>query len=261
MIVLVVGGTADGRHLATRLHELGVEVIYSIAGIGRKATLPCTVVSGGFTQFGGLAAFMTAHQVGLVIDVTHPFAQQMSNKIIEECQQLALPTIRFHRPAWQATAQDHWVDVESWSEVITQVTQHQNLLLTAGQIEQAVIDQLAAQATQVVLRTAMPVKINLPSNVQWIKAIGPFQLAQEKQLLAHYQIDALISKNSGGASTYAKIQAAADANVPVYQFKRPTLLAAQYQVQDQQACVDLLAKLGVALTAMPPSTSEQQHEI
>ena len=56
MKILVVGGTADGRKLATELFELGFDVIYSIAGIVRKATVPCAVISGGFTQFGGLAA-------------------------------------------------------------------------------------------------------------------------------------------------------------------------------------------------------------
>lgn len=250
MKILVVGGTADGRYLASELDALGVDVIYSIAGIVRKATLPCAVVSGGFSQFGGLEKFVLDNDITHLVDATHPFAQKMSNKIAQVSNILLLPAIRFHRKAWQKTAQDNWIEVTQWPELIEKLAHHQSLFITAGQVTQTVLDQLAAQAQHLLLRTAMPVKITLPNNVTWIKAIGPFELEHEKQLIAQYKIDAIISKNSGGESTYAKIQAAAEVGIPVYQFKRPELLATAYQCDDQKSCIALLFAL-----------SEQIHEI
>jgi len=240
MKVLVVGGTADGRKLATALFELGFDVIYSIAGIVRKATVPCTVISGGFTQFGGLAQYITDNKLTHIIDATHPFAENMSNTIAKVSSQLSLPAIRFHRKQWPKTDQDNWIEVNEWSDLIAQVTGFQSLFITAGQISQPILDTLAAQSEHILLRTAMPARIDLPDNVTWLKAIGPFYLEDEKQLLAKYQIDAIISKNSGGEATYAKIQAAAEADIPVYQFKRPALTPLQYEFDNAASCIALL---------------------
>ncbi len=242
MKVLVVGGTADGRYLATQLHELGFDITYSIAGIVRKATLPCPVVTGGYTQFGGLDQFVLDNNITHIVDATHPFAQKMSNKVAQVSSALFLPAIRFHRKQWQKTPQDTWIEVEQWDELIQKVAKHQFLFITAGQISQSVVDKLAGQSKQLLLRTAMPAKINLPNNVAWIKAIGPFQIEHERQLIKQHHIDAIISKNSGGESTYAKIQAAAEANIPVYQFKRPDLIATQYQFDNQKDCIELLSQ-------------------
>ncbi len=240
MKILVVGGTADGRYLATALFELGFDVTYSIAGIVRKAKLPCEVVSGGFTQFGGLAKFVIDNHITHLVDVTHPFAKKMSNKIAVVSKELSLPAIRFHRKAWPKNANDNWIELSQWADVIEQTACHNSLFITAGQITEHVMEQLAAQSKQVLIRTAMPMKINLPENVTWLKAIGPFQLQDELQLIEQYQIDAIISKNSGGDSTYAKIQAASQTGIPVYQFKRPELQATTYQFDNQDDCIALL---------------------
>ncbi|WP_299661810.1 precorrin-6A/cobalt-precorrin-6A reductase [uncultured Psychromonas sp.] len=240
MRILVVGGTADGRKLATELHRLGFDVIYSIAGIVRKATVPCESISGGFSQFGGLAKYVTEHVITHVIDATHPFAQTMSNTIAQVSIELSIISIRFHRQQWQKTDQDNWVEVSDWPTLIEKVAQHRCLFVTAGQVSQAVIDALSAQTEQVLLRTAMPAKIILAANVTWLKAIGPFHLEDEKQLLQTYNIDAVISKNSGGDATYAKIIAARSASIPVYQFKRPDLQPLQYQFDNAASCIALL---------------------
>ncbi len=240
MKVLVVGGTADGRYLATALFELGFDVTYSIAGIVRKAKLPCEVVTGGFAQFGGLANYVSDNHITHLVDVTHPFAEKMSNKIALVSRELSIPAIRFHRKSWPKNANDNWIELSQWKEVIAQTASYNSLFITAGQMTQSVMDKLAAQCKQILIRTAMPMKINLPENVTWLKAIGPFQLQDELQLIEQYQIDAIISKNSGGESTYAKIQAAAQTGLPVYQFKRPELQATTYQFDNQVDCIALL---------------------
>lgn len=252
MKVLVVGGTADGRKLASRLYALNIEVVYSIAGLVRKATVPCPVVSGGFTQFGGLQKYIIEHQITHLVDVTHPFAQTMSNKIAEVSGYLSIPAIRFHRKQWVKTSLDKWVEVNDWPELIEKVRSNMpinpRLFVTAGQVSQSVIDTLATQAEQLLIRTAMPAKVELPSNVIWIKAIGPFQLEEEKRLIKQYKIDAIISKNSGGDSTYAKIKAAAEAGICVYQFKRPMLQPLRYQCDNEGDCIKQLTAFLTPIT-------------
>jgi precorrin-6A/cobalt-precorrin-6A reductase len=49
---------------------------------------------------------------------------------------------------------------------------------------------------------------------------GPFSLERELQLLRDYKIDAIVSKNSGGDATYAKIIAARELGIPVIMVQR-----------------------------------------
>jgi precorrin-6A/cobalt-precorrin-6A reductase len=240
MKVLVVGGTADGRQLATQLFNRGFNVIYSIAGEVRKATLPCPVVSGGFSQFGGLKHYVLGQKITHIVDATDPSALKMSNKISLVSQHLSIPTIRFQQPPWIASSADHWIEVTDWHEVIRGVSIDETVLLSAGQVSQVLLNQLAGSAKKVILRTAMPVKIPLPDNVSWLKAVGPFQLADEIKLLKASSIDAVISKNNGGSSTYAKIAAAAELNIPVYLFKRSKLPTVDYEFESLNKCIALL---------------------
>jgi len=64
-------------------------------------------------------------------------------------------------------------------------------------------------------------KHELPPNVTWIKAIGPFAEAAELALLKRHSIQAIASKNSGGSSTEAKLTAARSLKVPIFMLQRP----------------------------------------
>ena len=75
MRLLILGGTADARHLASALHQTQpcLELIYSVAGLVRQPQVPATVVSGGFTQFGGLSAYCKQQNIDGIVNTTHPF--------------------------------------------------------------------------------------------------------------------------------------------------------------------------------------------
>ena len=52
---------------------------------------------------------------------------------------------------------------------------------------------------------------------------GPFSLDEERSLLQQYEIEAIVSKNSGGHATYAKIVAAREIKIPVVMVQRPRI--------------------------------------
>jgi precorrin-6A/cobalt-precorrin-6A reductase len=54
-------------------------------------------------------------------------------------------------------------------------------------------------------------------------ARGSFTLEDERQLLLEYQIDTIVSKNSGGGATYAKVAAARELGIPVVMVQRPPI--------------------------------------
>ena len=234
--LLLLGGTADARRIATTLHQQSVELVYSLAGLVRTPDIGCELVVGGFSQFGGLASYIAEHQIDAVLDVTHPYAQQMSSTAVQVCQQLNIPCWRFHRPAWIAQPQDRWIELDSWQTLPQQLSGVNSVLLTAGQMDQALIEVLAEEINRLHLRTAVQPKYPLPSNVNWIKAIGPFDEDSERALMALLGVQALVSKNSGGSSTEAKLAVARERGIPVYMLQRPELPEADQCFSDPDEC-------------------------
>jgi precorrin-6A/cobalt-precorrin-6A reductase len=62
----------------------------------------------------------------------------------------------------------------------------------------------------------------LPRDIKLIFDRGPFDEPAETALLTQEKIDVLVSKNSGGAATYAKIAATRKLGIPVVMIARPT---------------------------------------
>ena len=74
------------------------------------------------------------------------------------------------------------------------------------------------------MRAIDPPALNTPvPNGKLLLARGPFTLEDERQLLLEYQIDTIVSKNSGGDATYAKIVAARELGIPVVMVQWPQI--------------------------------------
>lgn len=243
MSLLILGGTADGRILADALFKAGIPVIYSVAGLVRMPAVTCEVVSGGFTQFGGLDQFVQTRSINAILDVTHPYAQTMSTKAVAVSRKLNIPCWRFHREAWQPQAGDNWKVVKVWRDAFPMLQDQRAVFLTAGQVDQNTVDVLASNSKQKqLLRTAVEPKIEMPNSMRWIKAIGPFDYEQEHAVMTQYNIDVVISKNSGGQSTIAKLHVARDLGIPVLMFARPALPPADEILTSRESCLDYVCQ-------------------
>ena len=239
--ILLLGGTADAKAMATRLHFAGLQVIYSIAGLVRQPDLPCQVISGGFRQYGGLSAYLKRESISEVLDVTHPYAANMSRQASESVTELGIAYCRFTRPAWVKQEGDQWHQFETWPELINALEDKKSVMLTAGQIDQKDIDLFGRfKGQKQYLRTAITPLSELPSSMSWIKGIGPFSKEREKAQFIKYGIDALVTKNSGGEATFAKIDVAREHGVPVFFLKRPELPSIQYEFSDLDKCFQFI---------------------
>lgn len=245
MNLLLLGGTADARWLAAALTEKfrrrDIAVIYSIAGLVRRPQIACEIVSGGFTQSGGLKNFIQQKKISAILDATHPYAQIMSTKAVNAADSCHIPCWRFYRPAWQPRAGDQWHYVNNWQEAVPLLVTKKSILLTAGQLTQNFIDELAKNRSQCqLLRTAVRPKNRLPPTMQWIRAIGPFAFDNERALLQNHRVDILVSKNSGGDSTVAKLDAAKALAIPVVMLTRPQLPDADREFLCREECVQFI---------------------
>ncbi|PIE43371.1 MAG: cobalt-precorrin-6A reductase [Gammaproteobacteria bacterium] len=234
MNILLLGGTNEARVFARRAYRQALfdhqqhTLVYSVAGLVRQPDVPCLVISGGFTQYGGLAAYIASAGIHAVLDMTHPYAVKISLTAMQVCQAMALPYWRFLRDPWIAEPDDHWLPVSSWAEVVDKSVDFTRILLTVGQLDQDKLTRLTdvistKKSGKLLLRTATPLSIALPENMIWIQATGPFDVESERRLLKTNAIDCLVTKNSGGDATRAKLTAARELGVAVIMQNRPVL--------------------------------------
>lgn len=253
MTLLVLGGTSDGRHIAAAAFAKNIDVVYSVAGLVRLPTLNCPVISGGFTQFGGLSQYICKHNINAILDVTHPYAAQMSTKAALAASHCNIPYWRYHRTPWHAENDQPWYEYSNNQQLIDELAQHSAILFSIGQLDPELIHLLKkvndnanaisnTTEQQYIVRTAAAAKFTLLQNMKWLKAIGPFALEDELALLQQHHIKAIVTKNSGGEATKAKLEAAKILSIPVYIQSRPELPKADELFTDHQSCLQFLAQ-------------------
>lgn len=221
--ILILGGTAEARELASLLSQGGVyDLILSLAG----RTLdprpqPVAVRTGGFGGAEGLAEFLKSGGFDLLIDATHPFARQISKNAEIAAGAAGVPLIRLERPRWQAAGGDRWTEVGSLREAIEALgKQPRRVFLAIGR--QEAFRFSAAPQHFYLVRSIDPVDPPLDApHVTYLQERGPFRKDDEVALLTRNRIDIVVSKNSGGAASYGKIAAARVLGLPVIMIGRP----------------------------------------
>lgn len=244
--LLLLGGTGEAQQLATLLITAGMDVIYSIVGNVRVPSLPCRVVTGGFSQFGSMATFVQKNGVQGIVDSTHPYADKISLAAWQTAQETDIPYWRFHRPAWQPEVGDCWIGFRDWMALLLLLKSYRSVLFTVGQLPPLVlaacVEMSKATGQKQWLRTAIKPEHTLPESMHWIQAIGPFDLSSERDLLASYHIDVVVSKNSGGDATSAKIQAARVRGIPILMLDRPHRIIVCEEFTSLIECAEAILK-------------------
>ncbi|MDQ7017427.1 MAG: precorrin-6A reductase [Gammaproteobacteria bacterium] len=218
-MILLLGGTTEGIHLAKVLSGAGIKLMYSVAGLVRQPCLSVPVITGGFSSFGGLQHYLKSHKIRAVVDATHPYAVNISATARQAATQLGLPYLRFQRPEWQPSEQDDWRGFDHLDELFTALQGYRRIFFTLGAVAKARLASLS-QAQLLLLRRAVAAPLVL-DNVRSLTAIGPFCFEQELALMRDERIEVLVTKNSGGQAGIAKLQAARSLSIPVYVLNRP----------------------------------------
>jgi precorrin-6A/cobalt-precorrin-6A reductase len=221
MTILILGGTAEARELAAELVAAGEQVLTSLAGRVSKPALPVGQVRvGGFGGADGLADFLTANRITAVVDATHPFAARISVNAAKAAARTGTPLLRLERPGWA----DHplagsWTWVPDAPAAMRATDSARRPFLTTGR--QSLEAFLRWDDRPAVVRVVEPPAFPLPIVWTMILSRGPYAYALERQLMSDHAIDTLITKDSGGTHTVAKLDAASDLGVPVVVIQRP----------------------------------------
>lgn len=242
--VLILGGTTEARELAAALTtHPGVRVTTSLAGrVSRPGTVEGDVRVGGFGGAEGLADWLRAERVDTVVDATHPFAESITANAARAATATGVPAVVLRRPGWRPGPEDRWHEVASLDEAAALLPSlARRVFLTTGRLGLAAFAHLTD--LHFVVRSVDPPEPPMPPHTEVLLARGPFTTADEYALLREHRIDVLVTKDSGGEATSAKLTAARELALPVVVVRRPPLPDGVHAVLD---VAGVLERLGLS---------------
>lgn len=96
-MILVLGGTTEGRIAVRTLEEAGKPFYYSTRGSEQDITLHNGIRLQGGMDGSGLESFCRSHHISLLVDAAHPFAGELHRNVGEAAGRLRIPVIRYER--------------------------------------------------------------------------------------------------------------------------------------------------------------------
>lgn len=225
MRILILGGTTEARQAAERLATVPeLDVTLSLAGrTGNPVRQPVPVRVGGFGGAKGLARYLSEQRIDLLIDATHPYAARISANAAEAAQEAGVAILALRRPGWEQRDSDRWTFADDVAGAVRVLgSRPRRVFLSIGRQEAGAF--AAAPQHFYLVRSVDPVEPPLAvPDALYILARGPFAEEAERELLAAHRIDAIVSKDSGGAASHGKIAAARALGIEVIMIRRPEL--------------------------------------
>ncbi len=220
-VILVLGGTIDGRTVAAELGAAGHAVRLSVVseyGARLAASEGVEVWSGALDaeQLERLAADASA-----VVDATHPFAQEISRNAVAACSRCGTPYLRYERAAGELpegvlTASDAAEAARLAVDAARTADERPTVLLTVGSKSVHVYAEAARAAGVRLVARVLPVPESLSSCAaagleprDIVAMQGPTSAELDAALLRHLGAQVLVTKESGAAGGFAeKLRAA-----------------------------------------------------
>jgi precorrin-6A/cobalt-precorrin-6A reductase len=164
----------------------------------------------------------------------------MTAHAAEVCAELRIPHLLLARPPWDPGAAIVVASDAEAAEVVAQ-QRYSRVFLTTGR--SGVRAFAGSDAWFLIRAVTAPDAASLPRHHQLVLSRGPYRYDAECALLREHRIDALVTKNSGGEMTRAKLDAAAALDVSVVMVERPQLPPGVTAVGTVQQAADWLAGL------------------
>lgn len=96
-MILILGGTAEGRLAVNTLDESGSPFYYSTRGDEQEVSLHHGIRLQGGMDAGAMEQFCRQKGIRLLVDAAHPFAEELHRNVATVGQRLQVPVIRLER--------------------------------------------------------------------------------------------------------------------------------------------------------------------
>lgn len=231
-MILLMAGTSEGRELAEHLHGKGHSLLVTTtteyAGSLLKTGIPSIHQP---LELDDLIRLICVQQVKVLIDATHPFAVQASLNAEEAARCTGITYLRWEREGLCADdfPRAKQIRVSCAEEAIRVLEPYERILLTIGSKALPQYRSLLLHPGKKVYVRVLPLpdslktcwEIGIPPG-QIIASQGPFSVAWNCAMIEQYQIQALLTKESGRRGGVGeKLEAASRFEIPVVMLERP----------------------------------------
>lgn len=228
----VVGGTSESISLALQLQEQGVPLVITVTtesarhNYGSDALTQVEVAR--FQTDTALRDWLTEQGVTGILDASHPFAIEISQRAIRVAQTLNISYLRFERSPVMAYQSTHVTEFDQGLQSLSQtLLAGHRVLLTVG--SQALPEFMrwheCAEFYARILPSESALKMAIQSGFRRDHLIAfqpPLSFEMECALWRHWKISLVITKASGLAGGEdIKRRVAHELGVPLVVLKRP----------------------------------------
>lgn len=224
-MILILGGTTEGRLAVKVADEAGSSYYYSTRGSLQQIVCKHgTHVTGGM-DFSSMTDFCRRHFIRLLIDAAHPFAVKLHQTVAQVAEALHLPVVRLERNYPERTSDMVWCT--DYSDAIRKMKQAgitRLLALTGVQTIGKLRDYWQENTCwfRILHREESQEMVRLQGFDE--QNIVYYEEESEEDLLNCLQPQAILTKESGDSGGFLqKVEAARASHVPVYVVCRPSL--------------------------------------
>ncbi|MBR2206212.1 MAG: cobalt-precorrin-5B (C(1))-methyltransferase [Prevotella sp.] len=214
-MILVFGGTTEGRKAVEVLEEAGSPFFYSTKTGEQDLTLQHGTRTDGAMDAEAMKAFIRQHGIRLIVDAAHPFASTLHQTIAAVSEDCQIPFIRYERIYPPRDPDITWID--DYSQIPDDI---HSLLATTGVQSISRLKYLEERGVRVYYRI-LPRELSL--------ALAKEQGASLEQL-CYYEdssvididAEAILLKESGETGGFSeKVAAARAKGMRIIALKRP----------------------------------------
>lgn len=220
--LLLLAGAGETRAVAEGLAAMGRDTVASFEGSARfTGDVAVPQRHGGFGGAAEFERYLVEQEIGAVLDVTHPFAEEISARTATICAARRLPYALLWRPAWRPEAGDTWVALENEAAAAAHIPAGSTVFVATGRGGLAGFANL--QDCNVIARRIggeAPEPFPFEGG-RYLAGLAPFSVAEEEALFAELKVDWLVVKNAGGAGARPKLEAARKLGIRVGMIARP----------------------------------------
>jgi precorrin-3B C17-methyltransferase len=233
--IWVFSGTGDGNGLAKRISEAGYPVVVSAATkYGQQVArefCPDLHIRGGHIGASARKLELQKSAAKAIVDATHPFASKMSEQLIDLAAQLHLPYLRYERENCSVVAKDIFVcsSVEEATEKAMAIGSRIFLATGAKTLAEILASDQGSSKLWFARVTADPdfIQTAISSGIPLSRICamqGPFSAGFNEELWKQWQIDCVVTKESGDAGGFqSKLEAARKLKIPLIVIQRPRI--------------------------------------
>ena len=227
-MILVFGGTTEGRRAAEVLEEAGSPFFYSTKMGEQDLSLQHGTRIDGAMDAEAMKTFISQHDIRLIVDAAHPFASTLHQTVAQVSESLNIPTIRYDRIYPERDPEITWID--DYSQIPRDI---HSLLATTGVQSISKLKPLEAEGIRIYYRI-----LERESSM----ALALKQGASPEQLCYYegpedipVEAEAILLKESGLSGGFPeKVEAAKARGMRIIALKRPQTQSSKLNAQSSK---------------------------